>query len=95
MEIDHDRVGDGRCNFPHNVFTRIGAVSDDHDFHRTPDVSQIKNCLGQIHFFPCGNEDGCVKDFPAGFMNGSVSITDLCNDATGAGKTPFHLLTTL
>lgn len=92
MEIYHDRIGDGCGNFPDIVSARICTIREDHDFHRTPDVSKIKNGLGQVHFLPCGNEHGCVKDFSTDPTNSSISIADFCNDAPGAAKTLFYFL---
>ena len=94
MEIYHDRVRDSCGNFADNASARICTISDDHDLHRTPDVSKVKNRLGQIHFLPCGNEHGCVEDFPTNLINRPVTITDFCNTAPGAVKTLFHILTT-
>jgi hypothetical protein len=92
MEIEHDRVGDSCRNRLNNVSACITAASDDHDFHRTIDVTQIENRLGQIHFFPCRNENGGVKDFPTDLINGPVPVANFGSDAAGAGKTLFHLL---
>ena len=46
MEINQDRIGDSCGNFPQHIFARICTISDNYDFHRTRDVSEIKNCLG-------------------------------------------------
>ena len=95
MKIECDCVRDGQGNFPDDAASRISPISDDHNFHRTPDVSQIENGLGQIHFFSRGNEDGGVKDFPTDFIDGAITIADFCDDAGGPGQTPFHRVTTL
>ena len=92
MEIECDRIGKGCSNFLDNAPACIRAVSDDHDLHRAPDVTQIENGFGQIHFFPCRNQNGRVKDFPADRINGPVPVANFGGDAAGAGKTFFHLL---
>lgn len=94
MEVKCDRVGDGRSNFLNDASARVSAVSDDHDLHRTPDVPQIKDCLRQVHFFPCGNDHRCVKDFSPDFINRPVPIAYFCKDASGSSETFFHFLTT-
>ena len=93
MEIYHDRVRDSRSNFPDNVSAWITAIGDNHDLHRTPDISEVKDGLHHVHFFPGGNEHGRVKDFSTAPMNSPIPITDFCNDTTGTGEILFHLLT--
>jgi hypothetical protein len=95
MKIECDCVRDGHRNFSDDASSRINAVGDDHNFHRTPDVSQIENGLGQIHFFPRRNQDGGVKDFPTDFIDSAITIADFCDDTGGPGKTLFHRVTTL
>jgi hypothetical protein len=95
MKIERDCVRDGQGNLPDNAASRISAISDDHNFHRAPDVSQIENGLGQIHFFPRGNEYGGVKDFPTDSIDSAITIADFCDDTGGPSKTPFHCVTTL
>jgi hypothetical protein len=95
MKIECDCVRDGQGNFPDDTASRISAISDDHNFHRTPDVSQVENRFGQIHFFPRRNEDGGVKDFPPDLIDSAITIADFCDDTGGPGKTLFHRVTTL
>jgi hypothetical protein len=95
MEIERDGVRNGDGNFPDDASSRINAVGDDHNFHRIPDVSQIENGLGQIHFFSRRNEDGGVKDFPTDFIDSAITIADFCDDTGCPGKTLFHRVTTL
>ena len=93
MKIQHDGVGESRRDRPDHVPARIRAVGDDQDFHGTY-VSQVKDCLGQVHFLPRGDENGCVEDLPAALRNGLVPIADSCDFAAGAGKAVFHLIPT-
>lgn len=95
MEIECDRVRDGHGNFPDDASARVSAVSDDHNFHRTPDISQIEDGLGEVHFLPRGNNHGRVKDFPTHPIDCPVPIADFCNDTASAGKTSFHRIATL
>ena len=94
MEIECDGVGNRDRNFPDNASSRISPISDDHNFHGAPDVSQIENGLGQVHFPARGNDDRRVKDFPAHLTNSLVPVADFCNETAGAGKTLFHRVTT-
>ena len=95
MEVKCDRVGDGRSNFLDDVPACVSAVSDDHDLHRTADISEVEDGLGQIHFLACRDQDCGVKDFPADPVDRPVAVADFYDGAPGTVQTLFHLLTTV
>jgi hypothetical protein len=95
MEVNHDGVRYSCSDFPDNDFARICPISDNYDFHRTADVSEIKNRLCQIHFLPGGHENGRVEHFLPGVTYSAVTIAHSFHTAAGAIKAPFHLLTTI
>lgn len=93
----HGYSGDGLRNNPPRGLIRFPICTiNDHDYLcRGIDVPEIQNRFNQVHFFPCGNDNGAVKNSPANPIDCPIAIADFGDIATGVGETRLQTLTVL